>query len=109
MAIGYPYLKGVSPALVVEVQHLLLQDGSPTLASLVAELHIVDHCRCGDNFCATFYTTERTRGPFGPDHRTIPVRPQMGVLNVDVIGSDIVAIEVLYRDDLRIKIHTAAP
>jgi hypothetical protein len=31
------------------------------------------------------------------------------MLNVDVIGSEIVAIEVLYRDDLRIKIHAAAP
>jgi hypothetical protein len=66
MAIGYPYLKDVAPALVVELQHLLFRDGSPTLASQVAELLNVARCRCGDNFCATFYTTQRARGPFGP-------------------------------------------
>jgi hypothetical protein len=31
------------------------------------------------------------------------------MLNVDVVGSQIVQVEVLFRDELRIKIHAAAP
>jgi hypothetical protein len=35
--------------------------------------------------------------------------PEAGFLNVDVVGANIVQIEILYRDDLRAKIHAALP
>jgi hypothetical protein len=81
----------------------------PALATQVADLTIVDRCRCGDDFCATFYTVGRPNGPFGPGHYTIALSPLVGMLNVEVIGSQIVQIEVLYRIDLRTKIHAAVP
>jgi hypothetical protein len=104
-----PHLKDIAPELVAELQQLLSQEGAFTLATQVADLPIVDRCRCGDYFCATFYTIARPKGPFGPGHYTIALSPRVGMLNVDVIGSKIVQVEVLYRDDLRVKIHAAVP
>jgi hypothetical protein len=112
MTVGHndaPRLKDVAPELVAELQQPLSQEGVPTLATQVAGLPIVDRCRCGDHFCATFYTVALPKGPFGPGHDTIALSPEVGMLNVDVIGSQIVQIEVLYRDDLRMKIHAAVP
>jgi hypothetical protein len=104
-----PRLKDVAPELVDELQQLLSQEGASALATQVPDLRIVDRCRCGDHFCATFYTIARPKGPFGPGHYTIALSPQDGMLNVDVVGSQIVQVEVLFRDELRNKIHVAAP
>jgi hypothetical protein len=98
-----------APELVSELQQLLAQEGEPELASQVAQLCIVERCRCGDFFCSTFYTASRPTGPFGPGHRTIALTPEAGYLNVDVVGANIVQVEILYRDDLRTKIQAALP
>ena len=102
-------LKNIAPELVAELQQLLSQEGSPTLAAQVADLQMVDRCRCGDEFCASFYTTARPIGPFGSGHYTISLSPAEGMLNVDVVGAQIVQIEILFRDALRMKIHAAIP
>jgi hypothetical protein len=104
-----PRLIEIAPELVSELQRLLIQEGEPVLASQVAQVCIVDRCRCGDDFCATFYTAPRPKGPWGPGHRTIALQPKSGYLNVDVVESDIAQIEVLYRDELKAKIHSALP
>jgi hypothetical protein len=104
-----PYVRDVAPELVAELQQLLSQEGEHALAKKAFELTIVERCRCGDFFCATFFTAPRAEGPFGPGHRTIALDPKSGMLNVDVVGTDIVQIEVLYRDDIRIKICAAVP
>jgi hypothetical protein len=44
---------------------------------------------------------------YGPGHRTIPLSSETGILTVDVIGSKIVHVEILYREDLRGKIIAA--
>jgi len=74
----------------------------------VRGLRILARCRCGDDFCASFYTATAPRpdGAFGPDLRTIGLSPH---LIVDAIGPDIMQVEVLYRDDLRARIHAAVP
>jgi hypothetical protein len=93
----------------LELQRLLTKEGEPALASEAVQLRIVARCRCGEDFCSTFYTVLRPIGTFGHGHRTIALAPEIGYLNVDVVGSDIVQIEVLYRDDLKAKIHAAVP
>jgi hypothetical protein len=104
-----PRVIDVVPELVSELQRLLTERGEPALAAQVAQLRIIDRCRCGDHFCSTFYTAPRPTGAFGPGHRTIALVPETGYLNVDVVGYDIVQIELLYRDDLKAKIHAAMP
>jgi hypothetical protein len=99
----------VAPELVSELQRLLAEEGESELASQAAQLCIVERCRCGDFFCSTFYTAPRLARCFGSGHRTIALEPDAGYLNVDVVGANIVQIEILYRADLRAKIHAALP
>lgn len=102
-------LVDVAPELVSELERLPVQEGESGLAAQVKDLRIVDRCRCGDDFCAAFYTAPRPAGAWGPDHRTIALAPEMGDLNVDVVGRDIVLVEVLFRDELKANIHAAVP
>ncbi len=102
-------LKNVAPELVSELQRLLAEEGEHDLAAQVETILIVDRCRCGDHFCATFYAVPRPGGPWGAGHRTIALSPEKGYLNVDVLGPKIVEVEILYRDDLKAKIHAAMP
>ncbi len=103
----YPRLIDVAPELATELQHLLLRRDEAALAGQVAGLILVDLCGCGDSFCASFYTTPRSVAPSCWQRRTIPLQSDSGILTVDVIDLTIVYVEVLYRDDLRRKMHMA--
>ena len=104
-----PRIQEVFPELAEELRILLEADSEPELASQIPALFIVDRCRCGDDFCATFYTAPKPKGAWGIGHRTIPLDCEDGYLNVDVLDGKIVSIEVLYRDVLRLKLHQAVP
>jgi hypothetical protein len=106
---SHPCLEDVAPELVVELQRLLLSEGEAALADQIPGLILVERCRCGEDFCATFYTELRPRGSFDLGHQTIALSPDEGTLNIDVVETRIVQIEVLYRDELRKKIHSAIP
>jgi hypothetical protein len=99
----------VAPELVLELKRLLVQAGENSLAAHANDLRILDRCRCGDDICATFYTAPRPVGVWGTGHRTIALAPYTGYLNVDVVGPDIAQVEVLFRDELKAKIHAPIP
>ena len=69
----------------------------------------MDRCRCGDDFCATFYTAPKPRGAWGAKHETISLDAENGYLNVDVNNGKIVCVEVLYRDEIRNKLLRLLP
>jgi len=102
-----PLLRDAAPEFAAELRMLLRDAGEHDLAAQVEHLKIVDRCRCGDDFCSTFYTAPRPNGPWAPLHYTIGLNP--GMLHVDVLGDKIVCVEVLSRDDVRTKIHAALP
>lgn len=106
---AFPLLRDVAPALVSELQGLLLDRGERDLAGKVAGLAIRELCPCTDDFCATFYAVPRHRPGPAPGSRTIRLAAAEGYLNVDVDASDIIGIEILFRDKLRAKIRAAAP
>jgi hypothetical protein len=107
VSIRSPRLTDVAPELVAELQRLLSQEGECALVAQVADLALVELCWCRDNFCSSFYTAPPAVSPYGPGRRTIPLPSDTGILTVDVIGSTIVHVEVLRRDDLRSKIIAA--
>jgi hypothetical protein len=78
-----------------------VEQDEPDLAAQVPGLRIVDRCRCGDDFCATFYVRPKPKGTYGPDHRNVALTPKEGMLILDVVGEKIAGVEVLYRDDVR--------
>jgi hypothetical protein len=99
----------VFPEFATELQHLLTEQGEHKLAAQVPGLVILDRCRCGDDFCATFYTQPKPKGIYGPGHRNVALTPEEGMLILDVVGGEIASVEVLYRDEVRKKLNTVLP
>jgi hypothetical protein len=97
------------PEFCDELKSLLLEAGEPQLAEQVSSLQIEDRCRCGDDFCATFYTGSKPEGSYGPQHRNIVLSPVKGMLILDVVADEIKCVEVLYRDELRLSLEQALP
>lgn len=102
-----PLLHDVAPELEAELIELLVEAGEFALAEGVKDLAIYDRCRCDDSFCSSFYTAAERTTPFPKGFRTLALR--LGGLHLDVFGSTILQVEVLYRDDLKAKIHAAVP
>lgn len=67
-------------------------------------MRVLERCRCGDDFCATFYTRPKPKGGFGPGHRNMVLTPEKGMLILDVVAGEIACVEVLNRNDVRKKL-----
>lgn len=91
----------ILPEFAGEMQRLLVECGEAGLATQVAELRFEEMCACGDDFCSTFYVRPRPEGTFGPGHRNVPLGVDEGLVCLDVVGAEIVCVEVLYREDVR--------
>jgi len=79
------------------------------LAEQISGLRVLDRCRCGDDFCATFYTQPRPKGPYGPGLRTVALEPIAGYLIIDAVDGTVAQVEVLYRDEIRQKLLMTFP
>ncbi len=104
-----PLLVDTLPQLADELQGLLQEHNESELAAQVPTLRIVDRCRCGDDFCATFYTQPKPDGAYGPGHRNVLLLPKKGWLILDVVLDRIMCVEVLYRDEIRDDLRTILP
>jgi hypothetical protein len=102
-------VKDVFPLLSEELVQLLRDAGEADLASQVSGLSIVDRCRCGDDFCGSFYTQPKPKGAYGPGHRNIGLPPAKGMLILDIVDGVIANVEVLYRNDIREKLLAILP
>ena len=102
-------LTEILPAFAVELEHLLRKEGEVDLAAQVPELVIVDRCRCGDDFCASFYTEAKPKRAYGPGHRCCELEPSEGMLILDIVAERIVHIEVLNRSEVRERLLTVLP
>lgn len=99
----------IFPELAAELQQLLEARGESKLAEQVPDLTLVDRCRCGDDFCGTFYVLPKPVGTYGPTHRNVALEPRVGMLILDVQADRIAAVEVLYRDEIRQKLLAEFP
>ncbi len=103
------FLTEVLPAFATELRQLLIEKGERELAAQVPELMILDRCRCGADFYATFYTQPKPQGGFGPSNRNVALAPEEGMLLLDVVGETIACVEVLYRDEVCQKLQAVLP
>ena len=94
-----------------ELQLLLENLGLPELAAQVPGLRIVDRCRCGDHFCATFYSEPRPNSTWASlgRHENVVLNPEEGMIILDVVDRRIVCVEVLDRQDVRKSLHEVVP
>lgn len=102
-------LSDVLPALAVELEVLLRIENEPELADQVASLEMIDRCRCGDDFCATFYTVQKPNGAWGKNHCTLPLEPENGMIIIDILNGKIAEVEILFRDEIREKVLGLLP
>ena len=99
----------VFPDLTNELRERLRSEDEFELASTLDELRIIDRCRCGDDFCGTFYTAPKPRQGYGANHRTIDLDAEEGMLIVDAVDERIVCVEVLYRNRVRDRLAELLP
>lgn len=102
-------LTEIFPLLARELEQLLKKQGEFELAAQVSQLEIVDRCRCGDDFCSSFYTQPKPEGRYGTSHRCIDLDAAEGMLVLDVVAGTIAHVEVLNRDDIRQKLVATFP
>ena len=89
------------PWFAKELARLLIEHDESDLASQVDQLEIFDRCRCGDDFCSTFYTQSKPEGAWAGEFRGCILAPESGMLILDIVDERIACVEVLNRDDLR--------
>lgn len=104
-----PLLTNILPEFASELRQLLIENGETALAEQVPGLMILDRCRCGDDFCATFYTQPKPECRYGPSHRNVVLTLDEGMLVLDVVDEEIACVEVLERPDMRKKLLSAVP
>jgi hypothetical protein len=102
-------LTEILPLLARELEQLLKKQGEFELVAQVPKLRIVDRCRCGDDFCSSFYTQPKPEGSYGPGHRSMDLDAAEGMVILDVVAETIAHVEVLYREDIRQKLIAALP
>jgi len=97
------------PELADELQSALQQRNRLELAAQVRTLEIIERCRCGDDFCSSFYTQPKPEGSYGPGLETIELDAAIGMLILDVVQGKIAHVEVLNNDRNRQKLFAALP
>ena len=104
-----PLLADAIPELAKELESLLVKTGESNLAAQVQQIQIVDRCRCGDDFCATFYAVPPPKGSWGVGHRNVSLDCETGMLILDVVDDKITCVEVIDREEIRQRLHELLP
>jgi hypothetical protein len=106
-----PLLSAAMAEFARELQLLLENDGQPELAAQVQGLRIVDRCRCGADFCATFYSEPRPNGAWASlgRHECLTLNAEEGMIILDLVDRRIVCVEVLDSQDVRKRLHNVLP
>ena len=102
-------LREILPSLAVELEELLNHHPEADLADQVSQLAVVDRCRCGDEFCSSFYTQPKPEGNYRRDHRCVELDAAEGMLLVYVVEGKIVHVEILNRGGVRRNLLAALP
>lgn len=101
-AVRGPLLTRVVPGLARAMEAALRGQGEEALAEQVAELRIARVCRCGQPYCASFWTTERPLARWLARGRHIELGGERaGQVALDVVRGRIVYVEVLNRGEVR--------
>jgi hypothetical protein len=102
-------VKDLLPALAGELRELLKKAGRGDLSAKVDALPLIERCRCGDDFCSTFYTAAKPVGAYGPGHSNLQLSPSEGMIILDLVDDDIRCVEVLDRPEVQRELFAKLP
>ncbi len=102
-------LQQALPAFTAELEDALSRQGRSDLAAQVRRLPLVDRCRCGDDFCATFYTAAEPDSAYGAGHENLIVDAAKGMVILDLVSGEIRCVEVLDRPDVQTVLFAVLP
>ena len=91
----------VFPNFHDELREYVEESPRPDLAGQIYSLKILSICECDDTGCATFYTAPKPDGAWGPHHYNVCLESERGLMVLDVLQENIVAVEILGRPDLK--------
>jgi len=92
----------ILPELARRLEELLRERGEELLAAQIADLRVTAVCRCGNDRCGSFYTTERPMKRWFRGGRQVDLTDAFpGWVTLDVVGGEIVYVEVLFWDEVR--------
>jgi hypothetical protein len=104
-----PLLCQVFPDFVDELDQLLRAKGRYELADQLRSLEIHGRCGCEEFDCAQFYTVPVPEGPYGSGHQAFQLASASGLIVVDAIVGRLVAVEVLFRPDVKRQLDLWLP
>ena len=99
----------IAPLFAEELAVQLSEVCEPMLAAQIADLCVVDRCRCQDEFCGSFYTATPPLGAYGTGHRNVALEPESGMVILDVVHDRIMFVEVLFNNEFRKILRAALP
>jgi hypothetical protein len=102
-------LSHIAPAFAEELAALLRAEGELALAEQVLTAEVVDRCRCGEEWCASFYTAPRPLGAYDPALESIDLEPSVGGAVLDVVAGRLMHVEVLHHAAFRRALDAAVP
>jgi hypothetical protein len=97
-----PLVADILPELAPQLEALLRERGEVYLAAQVADLPIAAVCRCDNEHCGSFYTTDRPMKRWFRRGRQVDLSAELpGSVVLDVVAGEIVYVEVLFWDEVR--------
>ena len=103
VAADAPLLVEALPRLAAEIEDGLRAAGTVELAAQVPELRVTLRCTCEVEGCSSFHTGHRPMVRWMRRGRQVEIPGVEGAVTVDVVGGEIVYVEVLFRDDVRTR------
>ena len=105
----HPLVKDVLPDFAAELRELLKKEKRSDLSDKVGALQLFERCRCGDDFCSTFYTAPKPSGAYGAGHSNLQLSPKAGMIILDLVDDEIRCVEVLERPDVQRELFAQLP
>lgn len=99
-------VREVFPAFAIELADLCRRAGRPELGEQIPNLPVVARCTCGQSNCAHFYTAPPPLGSYGTGHRNLVLPATRGLIVLDLVDEEVVAVEVLDRQDVKLALDT---
>ncbi len=100
-------LKDALPQVAQELAHGFHLEGRDDLAEQVAQLELVDRCRCTDDFCATFYT--QPNEPWEGKKVKRFILPMDRLLCLHTVNGVVARVELHWRPEVRDRLRELFP